>query len=199
MRGCLTLPELSDPLQLACQRFLLQGGHAKGLCRQCLPIMKDSSCKEPWACTQDCWQPRDEEAIVEARQAMPDSGRKPKSGPKRCTARSPCTFCMLATRALPLDLGATCRTHPGWQTTYLLWYPYSCRYFSEAADEEAFPDLAPGRLSPELREALGIAAGAPPPWLHRMQALGYPPGYRWVALNALVPWPKYGCVHCILA
>ena len=53
-----------------------------------------------------------------------------------------------------------------------------CRYFSEQLGEEEFPDLAPGRLSQDLREALGIAAGAPPPWLHRMQALGYPPGYR---------------------
>ena len=53
-----------------------------------------------------------------------------------------------------------------------------CRYFYEEAGEEELADLAPGLLSQELREALGIAAGAPPPWLHRMQALGYPPGYR---------------------
>ena len=54
-----------------------------------------------------------------------------------------------------------------------------CRYFTEggsAADELA--GLRPGVLSEELCTALGIAALAPPPWLARMRALGYPPGWR---------------------
>ena len=36
-------------------------------------------------------------------------------------------------------------------------------------------------LSAELRMALGgLASTDPPPWLHRMRALGYPPGYTCV-------------------
>ena len=33
-------------------------------------------------------------------------------------------------------------------------------------------------LSEDLRSALGISRTGPPPWLARMRALGYPPGYR---------------------
>ena len=42
---------------------------------------------------------------------------------------------------------------------------------------KANPHVMPGRLSAELREALGIARGEPPPWLRRMRRHGYPPGY----------------------
>ncbi|XP_040380836.1 zinc finger CCHC domain-containing protein 8 homolog isoform X2 [Oryza brachyantha] len=40
-----------------------------------------------------------------------------------------------------------------------------------------FDDLRPGVLGPETRECLGIRENDPPPWLHRMRELGYPPGY----------------------
>ncbi|CAL5228592.1 g11752 [Coccomyxa viridis] len=50
------------------------------------------------------------------------------------------------------------------------------RYFTAAPDE--FADLRPGVLSADLRMALGgLASADPPPWLHRMRELGYPPGY----------------------
>ena len=50
------------------------------------------------------------------------------------------------------------------------------RYFTAAPEE--FADLQPGMLSAELRAALGdLGSADPPPWLHRMRALGYPPGY----------------------
>ena len=52
----------------------------------------------------------------------------------------------------------------------------SCRYFKDA--DEEFSDLKPGMLSAELRVALGgLASRDPPPWLQRMRAMGYPPGY----------------------
>lgn len=38
-------------------------------------------------------------------------------------------------------------------------------------------DFKPGHLSSELRGALGIAPGAPPPWLAAMATLGGPPSY----------------------
>ncbi|TVU01665.1 hypothetical protein EJB05_52868, partial [Eragrostis curvula] len=40
-----------------------------------------------------------------------------------------------------------------------------------------FDDLRAGVLGPETRECLGIGENDPPPWLHRMRELGYPPGY----------------------
>ncbi|KAJ4770382.1 Proline-rich spliceosome-associated (PSP) family protein / zinc knuckle (CCHC-type) family protein [Rhynchospora pubera] len=40
-----------------------------------------------------------------------------------------------------------------------------------------FDDLKPGVLGPETRECLGIREFDPPPWLHRMREIGYPPGY----------------------
>ncbi|CAA7408520.1 unnamed protein product [Spirodela intermedia] len=40
-----------------------------------------------------------------------------------------------------------------------------------------FDGLRAGVLGPELRESLGIGELDPPPWLHRMRELGYPPGY----------------------
>ena len=53
------------------------------------------------------------------------------------------------------------------------------RYFTAASEE--FAGLKPGVLSAELRMALGaLASTDPPPWLHRMRELGYPPGYMFV-------------------
>ena len=38
-------------------------------------------------------------------------------------------------------------------------------------------DFRPGRLSPALRNALGINDSSPPPWLYNMQRYGPPPAY----------------------
>ena len=46
------------------------------------------------------------------------------------------------------------------------------RFFDEEAAEPV-----PGVLSPDLRALLGIGPLQPPPYLYKMQALGYPPGY----------------------
>ncbi|EFN53647.1 hypothetical protein CHLNCDRAFT_136366 [Chlorella variabilis] len=43
--------------------------------------------------------------------------------------------------------------------------------------EGEFAGLAPGVLSEDLRQALGIGPTAPPPWLQRMREMGLPPGY----------------------
>ncbi len=48
----------------------------------------------------------------------------------------------------------------------------------------------PGRLSPELRHALGIPDNSPPPWLINMQRYGPPPAYpnlRIPGVNAPIP------------
>ena len=42
---------------------------------------------------------------------------------------------------------------------------------------DAEPTVRPGALSAELRALLGMREGDPPPYLRRMQQLGYPPGY----------------------
>eukprot|EP00966_Prymnesium_polylepis_P013830 318986-Prymnesium_polylepis.1 len=47
------------------------------------------------------------------------------------------------------------------------------RYF----DAPVASSARPGTLSAELRAQLGIGPNDPPPFLARMQALGYPPGY----------------------
>ena len=72
--------------------------------------------------------------------------------------------------------------HPG----YLLLSPSLghfdvtvCRYFLQtAAGDAEVSDLEPGVLSQELQAALGLNPEDPPPWLHRMRQMGYPPGYR---------------------
>ncbi|KAK9795487.1 hypothetical protein WJX73_004400, partial [Symbiochloris irregularis] len=54
------------------------------------------------------------------------------------------------------------------------------RYFGatpQSADQLEFQGLEPGKLSSELRTALGLGPLDPPPWIHRMRQLGYPPGY----------------------
>lgn len=48
----------------------------------------------------------------------------------------------------------------------------SGRYFDSAPTA-----FTPGVLSPALRQLLGMREGDPPPYLGRMQQLGYPPGY----------------------
>jgi hypothetical protein len=39
-------------------------------------------------------------------------------------------------------------------------------------------DFIPGTISPELRDALGVPKGAPPPWQGRLHAFGIPFDYR---------------------
>jgi PSP len=38
--------------------------------------------------------------------------------------------------------------------------------------------IVPGQLSEELRKALGLEEGAPPPWQGRLHAFGVPFDYR---------------------
>lgn len=48
----------------------------------------------------------------------------------------------------------------------------------------------PGLLTPELKDALGMTDGAPPPWLINMQRYGPPPSYpslKIPGLNAPIP------------
>ncbi|XVE77448.1 hypothetical protein DITRI_Ditri13aG0063600 [Diplodiscus trichospermus] len=40
-----------------------------------------------------------------------------------------------------------------------------------------YEDLKPGVLGAETRQLLGLGEFDPPPWLHRMREIGYPPGY----------------------
>ena len=63
------------------------------------------------------------------------------------------------------------------------------RYFVEDGTPSGeFAGIEPGKLSEELRAAMGIGPLDPPPWLPRMRALGYPPGYRCVGHS-----PPQGC------
>ncbi|KAG5234913.1 proline-rich spliceosome-associated (PSP) family protein [Salix suchowensis] len=51
-------------------------------------------------------------------------------------------------------------------------------------------EMKPGSLSHELKEALGMPEGAPPPWLINMQRYGPPPSYPQLkipGLNAPIP------------
>ncbi|KAL7593968.1 hypothetical protein Lser_V15G33958 [Lactuca serriola] len=51
-------------------------------------------------------------------------------------------------------------------------------------------EMKPGTLSHELKEALGMPKGAPPPWLLNMQRYGPPPSYPHLkihGLNAPIP------------
>ncbi|KAK2076727.1 hypothetical protein QBZ16_005487 [Prototheca wickerhamii] len=63
-------------------------------------------------------------------------------------------------------------------------------YYEGKEYETDVKDAAPGVVSPELREALGLDPGAPPPWLVAMQRYGPPPSYptlRIPGLNAPIP------------
>ncbi|GBF91105.1 splicing factor 3B subunit 2 [Raphidocelis subcapitata] len=63
-------------------------------------------------------------------------------------------------------------------------------YYEGKEFEAAVEGVRPGVLSPELREALGMAGTTPPPWLINMQRYGPPPSYpnlRIPGLNAPIP------------
>lgn len=63
--------------------------------------------------------------------------------------------------------------------------------YYEGKEREANPlDRRPGVLSDELKQALSIPPGAPPPWLLNMQRVGPPPSYPGLkipGLNAPIP------------
>ena len=45
-----------------------------------------------------------------------------------------------------------------------------------------------GLVTPQLREALGMEEGAPPPWLINMQRYGPPPSYPDLPVSARLLW-----------
>ncbi|EDU46322.1 Splicing factor 3b [Pyrenophora tritici-repentis] len=63
-------------------------------------------------------------------------------------------------------------------------------YYEGKEFETNLVNLKPGELSEELREALGMTPGQPPPWLINMQRFGPPPSYpnmRVPGVNAPIP------------
>ena len=63
-------------------------------------------------------------------------------------------------------------------------------YYEGKEYETNLRHLRPGELSDELKEALGIPPGAPPPWLINQQRFGPPPSYpalKIPGLNAPLP------------
>ncbi|XP_015071311.1 splicing factor 3B subunit 2-like [Solanum pennellii] len=63
-------------------------------------------------------------------------------------------------------------------------------YYEGKEFEVKLREMKPGSLSHELKEALGMPEGAPPPWLINMQRYGPPPSYPQLkipGLNAPIP------------
>ncbi|KAL3341113.1 hypothetical protein AABB24_025593 [Solanum stoloniferum] len=63
-------------------------------------------------------------------------------------------------------------------------------YYEGKEFEVKLREMKPGTLSQELKEALGMPEGAPPPWLINMQRYGPPPSYPQLkipGLNAPIP------------
>lgn len=63
-------------------------------------------------------------------------------------------------------------------------------YFEGKENESNAKNMRPGDLSDDLREALSMGPGAPPPWLIQQQRFGPPPGYPGLlipGLNAPIP------------
>ncbi len=63
-------------------------------------------------------------------------------------------------------------------------------YYEGKEFEVKVKEKRPGNLSAELKAALGIPPGAPPPWLINMQRYGPPPSYpslKIPGLNAPIP------------
>jgi len=59
--------------------------------------------------------------------------------------------------------------------------------------EVSLKQKRPGQLSDELKQALGMPDGAPPPWLINMQRYGPPPSYPRIKLPGLnAPIPPHG-------
>ncbi|KAI3970976.1 hypothetical protein MKX01_024623 [Papaver californicum] len=55
--------------------------------------------------------------------------------------------------------------------------PHKTARYYESSSGGKYDGLRPGFLGPETRQLLGIGELDPPPWLHRMREIGYPPGY----------------------
>ncbi|KAG6416563.1 hypothetical protein SASPL_123995 [Salvia splendens] len=72
-------------------------------------------------------------------------------------------------------------------------------YYEGKEFEVKLREMKPGTLSRELKEALGMPDGAPPPWLINMQRYGPPPSYPHLkipGLNAPIPaGAKFGYGH----
>ncbi|KAK4439914.1 Splicing factor 3B subunit [Sesamum alatum] len=72
-------------------------------------------------------------------------------------------------------------------------------YYEGKEFEVKLREMKPGTLSHELKEALGMPEGAPPPWLINMQRYGPPPSYPHLkipGLNAPIPpGAKFGYGH----
>uniref|UniRef100_A0A803LLD4 PSP proline-rich domain-containing protein n=1 Tax=Chenopodium quinoa TaxID=63459 RepID=A0A803LLD4_CHEQI len=67
---------------------------------------------------------------------------------------------------------------------------YGDLYYEGKEFEVKLREMKPGTLSKELKEALGMPEGAPPPWLINMQRYGPPPSYPHLkipGLNAPIP------------
>lgn len=67
---------------------------------------------------------------------------------------------------------------------------YGDVYYEGKEFETNLKEKRPGDLSDELKEALNIPPGAPPPWLINMQRFGPPPSYpalKIPGLNAPIP------------
>jgi splicing factor 3B subunit 2 len=63
-------------------------------------------------------------------------------------------------------------------------------YYEGKEFEVKLKEKRPGVLSEELKAALGIRDGQPPPWLYNMQRFGPPPSYpklRIPGVNAPLP------------
>lgn len=58
-------------------------------------------------------------------------------------------------------------------------------YYEGKEFEVKLREMKPGMLSRELKEALGMPDGAPPPWLKSMQLYGPPPSYPYLKIPGL--------------
>ncbi|CDK29383.1 unnamed protein product [Kuraishia capsulata CBS 1993] len=56
-------------------------------------------------------------------------------------------------------------------------------YEGRETRDDSYRDLRPGKLSAELRNALGLPPGVAPPWIPLMQRLGPPPSYPHMSMN----------------
>ncbi|KAL9240111.1 hypothetical protein vseg_014369 [Gypsophila vaccaria] len=67
---------------------------------------------------------------------------------------------------------------------------YGDMYYEGKEFEVKLREMKPGTLSKDLKEALGMSEGTPPPWLINMQRYGPPPSYPHLkipGLNAPIP------------
>ncbi|XP_044428750.1 splicing factor 3B subunit 2-like [Triticum aestivum] len=62
---------------------------------------------------------------------------------------------------------------------------YGDLYYEGKEFEPKLKVMKPGMLSQELKKALGMPDGAPPPWLTRMQFFGPPPSYPYLKIPGL--------------